>query len=75
MKRIPVESDTLNSVGYAPCASVLEIEFAGGELYQYLNVPTSIHEALLAASSKDSFFNEHIRKSYAVRRIGGPPAG
>lgn len=70
MKRIPVQSDTLRSVGYAPCASVLEVEFAGGEVGQYVGVPTSVHDALLASPSKGEFFDAHIRERYAYRRIG-----
>lgn len=70
MKRTPVQSDILRSVGYAPCASVLEIEFTGGEVGQFVGVPTSIHDALLASASMDHFFAEHIRESYACRRIG-----
>lgn len=73
MKRNPVQADTLHSVGYAPCASILEIEFAGGEVCQYVGVPTSIHDGLMAAASKDRFFDQHIRDDYPYRQIS--PAG
>jgi hypothetical protein len=74
MKRTPVAAATLRSVGYAPCASILEVEFSGGEVCQYLGVPTSVHDGLMAAASKDGFFDEHIRESYAYRQISPPTA-
>jgi hypothetical protein len=70
MKRIPVQSDYLQSVGYAPCASVLEIEFAGGKVCQYLDIPTSVFDALMASPGKEAFFRERIEPHHSVRELG-----
>lgn len=74
MKRIPVQSDYLQSVGYAPCASVLEIEFADGRVCQYLDIPTSVFDALMASPTKTSFFHGRIEPKHNVRQLGASPA-
>lgn len=57
MDRIPVTSTTMTSVGYDPEARILEIEFMGGAIYQYLEVPEEMFRDLLAAESKGRYFN------------------
>jgi hypothetical protein len=66
-----VQSRTFRSIGYDPSASVLELEFQSGSVYQYLNVPRSVFEELLAAPSKGAYFNQDIRPVYDYRDIGG----
>ena len=61
MKRQPVSSSNLRAVGYDPGASVLEIEFHSGGIYQYPQVPCAIWRALMAAPSKGKFFHAHIK--------------
>lgn len=46
MKRVPVSSINLSSVGYNKSNQVLEIEFNGGRVYQYFDVPKRIHQEL-----------------------------
>lgn len=55
--RIPVTSTTMTSVGYDPETRILAIEFTGGEIYQYLEVPEEMFRDLLAAESKGRYFN------------------
>ena len=74
MKRTPVQSDYLHSVGYAPCASVLEIEFTEGQVFQYLDIPTSVYAALMASTTQAAFFREHIEPHHGFRQIGASPA-
>lgn len=57
MHRVPVVSTTMNSVGYDPEKRTLEIEFTGGEVYEYYEVPEEIHRDLMAAESKGRYFN------------------
>jgi ATP-dependent DNA helicase RecG len=52
MKRIPVESSSLASVGYDREISTLEVEFRNGGCYQYFPVPQRVFEQLMAAPSK-----------------------
>lgn len=50
MQRIPVESRTIASIGYASKERVLELEFRqSGEIYQYFDVPATEYTAFLAA--------------------------
>jgi len=69
MKRTPVQSEFLHSVGYAPCASVLEIEFAGGRLCQYLDIPTSVFDALMATDAKEAYFRTQIEPNHPFREL------
>lgn len=70
MNRIPVVSSNLAEVGYDPDASILEIAFKHGGVYQYFAVPSAVHAALMAASSKGQYFDIHVKKvGYAVKKI------
>ncbi len=57
MDRVPVVSTTMTSVGYDAETRTLEIEFTGGALYQYFDVPEEIYQELMAAESKGTYFN------------------
>ena len=48
--------------------SLLEIEFEGGRVYQYYNVPEIVHEQLLMAPSKGQFFNAQIKSCFPFSR-------
>ena len=39
MNRTPVNSSNVSSVGYDPTSLTLEVEFHGGAVYQYFDVP------------------------------------
>ena len=57
MERIPVTSTTMSSIGYDLGSRTLEIEFTGGAIYQYFEVPEEIYQGLLNAESKGQYFN------------------
>lgn len=63
MNRTPVTSSNLKSIGYDTVTSKLEIEFLNGGLYQYSNVPASVHAGLMSASSHGSYFDANIKKA------------
>lgn len=69
MERVPVSSSNLNSVGYDSASQTLEIEFNSGSIYQYFNVPSSIYQGLINASSHGQYFSQFIRNSYRYRQI------
>ena len=52
------------SVGYDCATQTLEIQFQHGGTYMYRNVPLSVFDGLMAASSKGSFFHENINDHY-----------
>ncbi len=70
MTRTPVNSSNLSSVGYNSETETLEIEFHSGGVYQYFNVPKSIHTGLMNAGSKGSYHNQYIKNSYQYRKVG-----
>lgn len=61
MRREPVESEALASVGYDRDTLELEIEFTSGAVYRYSDVPESLHAGLMTAASHGEFFAYHIR--------------
>ena len=69
MKITAVASSTLATVAYDKNRELLELEFNSGALYQYFGVPLAVHEALLCAPSKGSYFNHAVRGRFSYRRI------
>ena len=45
--QIPVESETVRSVGYDACSRVLRVAFGSGGTYEYVGVPLQMYEAIL----------------------------
>ena len=67
---IPVSSSNLKAVGYDPSTNTLQVVFLNGGLYEYYNVPSSIHSALMVASSKGTYFDAQIKKAtYRFRKL------
>ncbi|HYV28079.1 MAG TPA: KTSC domain-containing protein [Candidatus Eisenbacteria bacterium] len=66
---ITVQSSNLASVGYNPWSGTLTIEFHGGRVYQYFNVPFAVYLGLMTADSHGSYFAANIRDQYQFRRI------
>ena len=56
-----VESTTLATVAYDRARELLQLEFRSGAIYQYFGVAAAVHEDLLGAPSKGSYFNRFIR--------------
>ena len=70
MRRTRVSSSVIASIGYSARERSLEIEFVSGRIYQYLGVDRRTHDALLAAPSKGTYFNAHIKDKYQFVRSG-----
>lgn len=70
MMRVAVSSTNLASVGYDQTNLVLEIEFRSRSVYQYFNVPPSVHSGLMNAGSKGTYHDRVIRGRYGYRRVG-----
>jgi len=47
----------------------LEIEFLTGSIYQYFDVPETVHQELMAASSHGKFFNANIKGVYRYAKL------
>ena len=59
-----MNSTLLASVIYDVGELVLQLEFCNGAIYRYFAVPAAIHDGLLIADSKGSYFNRQIRNGF-----------
>ena len=64
IKRVPVESTALATVGYSKKLRALEIEFRNGAIYRYLDVAPEVYDGLINARSKARFYDDNIRHKY-----------
>jgi hypothetical protein len=69
MERHSVQSSNLAAVGYDAESGTLEIEFLSGGIYQYFDIPPSIHDGLMNAPSHGKFFYAYIRDKYRYTKI------
>lgn len=69
MKRTPVDSSNLDSIGYDTGMRTLKIEFNTGSVYQYFDVPEEVYERLLDSASLGSYFHHYIRNKYMNAKV------
>lgn len=70
MKRKFIKSTTVLTVGYDSESKTLEVQFTGGKIYQYYDVPPQMYELLLQAESSGEFLNKVIKKQkYKFKQI------
>jgi hypothetical protein len=69
MRRDPVASSNIASIGYDSPSQTLEIQFHSGAVYQYYNVPQTIYDALMASGSKGQFLNSQIKDRFPFARV------
>jgi hypothetical protein len=69
MRRARIQSSSLESVGYEAASRTLEVEFAGGAIYQFLEVPEAEMVKLMRARSRGTYLNRHIKPCFLCRRI------
>lgn len=69
-KLMPVESSSIESVGYDPGTRRLYVRFLqSGKAYVYYDVEEDVFEDLLAANSKGAFFNSEIRGAFSYHQL------
>ena len=64
MERESVDSKSLESVGYDPNSSILEVEFCGGSVYQYYNCPESVYNELMQSPSLGAYLNKQVKPNF-----------
>lgn len=62
-----VNSSDLNTVEYNQ--GILRIRFNSGGIYDYYNVPITVYQELLNASSKGKYFHAHIKNVYPFNKV------
>ena len=74
MNSTVVESTTLARVAYDDFRELLRLEFRSRAIYQYSGVPPAVHQALLQAPSKGSYFNRVIRGRFPYALVSNAQA-
>jgi DNA helicase HerA-like ATPase len=69
VQRVPVASTNVASIGYDPPTQTLEVEFHGGRVYQYFDVPVQVYEGFMSAPSKGQFLQQSIKGLYRHARL------
>lgn len=69
MSWINVSSTNLSRVRYDDSRNTLAVEFQGGRVYQFFDVPKQVFEGLLSAESHGKFFHEQIKGHYRYARV------
>lgn len=69
MERIAVQSTDIAIVGYDPATQILEVTFRRGGVYQYNRIPSEVYEALMAADSHGTYFNQFIKDRFTCTKV------
>lgn len=64
MEMIRVTSSAMSAVGYDASNGRMQITFTQGHTYDFCRVPPHIYEGLMRASSKGTYYNDHIKDRY-----------
>ena len=69
MDWLSVKSTTISKVRYNKDTNTLDIEFPGGRIHRFLEVPPEVFEELMSAESHGQFFHDQIMGKYRCLRI------
>lgn len=69
MKRRPVQSSSIKTIGYDLPTGTLELEYVSGDVYRYYDVPQPVYAGLLAAPSIGKFVNTQIKPCYEFKEV------
>ena len=64
-----VETSAIAEIGYSKRRHWLEIRFASGATYRYLDVPPSVYRDLESAESKAGYYARYIKNNYRSLRV------
>ena len=68
IKRIPVASPNIASIGYDKEIHILEIEFNHGAIYQYKDVPENVYEELMSSPSQGAYFMNELKDKFNYQK-------
>ena len=66
---VPLHSTTLVAATYDACQRHLQLEFRGGAVYRYFQVPATLYQGLLRADSHGRYFNRWIRGRFPYLQL------
>ncbi|MCX7238537.1 KTSC domain-containing protein [Polynucleobacter sp.] len=64
MEMVRVVSSAMDAVGYDKDKQRLFIKFKQGDTYTFCRVPESIHQGLMTAGSKGSYYDNFIKDKF-----------
>lgn len=70
VKRTPVVSSFISSVGYDVAKKWMVMAFKSGMVYVYIGVPHDVYSRFMGAESKGRFYNKVIRHHYSISEAG-----
>lgn len=73
MKRSPVQSSNIKSIGYDSDRKTLEVEFINGGVYQYFEITEDIYESIVSSASIAKYFITNIKDRYSYTRLSNAP--
>lgn len=68
IKRIPVASSNIASIGYDKEAQILEVEFHHGAIYRYIDVPEKVYEELMSSPSQGAYFMNELKDKFKYQK-------
>lgn len=69
-----VESRIFEGVKYVGATRTLTLVFDSGAAYAFQEVPREVYLDFTRVVNKGEYFNRHIRRTYACRRLDAYPA-
>lgn len=69
MLECSIKSTSLNKATYDTLKMTMRVEFVGGNIYEYNNVPISVFTKFRLAKSQGKFLNENISRTYNFRKV------
>jgi hypothetical protein len=69
MKRIPVSSRAILSVGYDAGTRELEVEFRNHRVYRYREVPSDVHQFLMRTPDKGRYVNRILSERFSYEAL------
>ncbi|WP_456362333.1 KTSC domain-containing protein [Pseudomonas syringae] len=64
MQMVQVRSTAIAAVGYDASTRRMKITFKQGRTYDFCGVPPEVHQGLMNAGSKGSYYDQVIRDRY-----------
>ena len=64
MEMLRVNSSAISAIGYDPGSKRMRIKFTNGNTYDFCNVPEHVFNGLLKASSKGTYYTDHVKDRY-----------
>lgn len=69
MDWISVVSSNISRVRYDENTQTLEIEFVGGNVYQYFDVPKVVFDEIISSGSVGKYFHSQIKGHFRYVRV------